>query len=122
MADRILCDVPCSGLGILRRKPEIRFKAEEELSGLPALQYRILENAARFLKPGGTLIYSTCTTNREENEKVVERFLSENSWAAPLQFTGGFDTIETIGNFMATLLPHKTGSDGFFFASMTKRE
>ena len=120
-ADRILCDVPCSGLGILRRKPEIRFKPEEELSGLPALQYRILENAARFLKPGGTLIYSTCTTNREENEKVVERFLAENSWAAPLQFVDRFDTIETIGNFMATLMPHQTGSDGFFFASLTRK-
>lgn len=120
-ADRILCDVPCSGLGILRRKPEIRFKPEEELSGLPALQYRILENAARFLKPGGTLIYSTCTTNREENEKVVARFLAENSWAAPLQFVDKFDTIETIGNFMATLMPHQTGSDGFFFASLTRK-
>ena len=122
MADRILCDVPCSGLGIVRRKPEIRFRSEESVNELPELQYRILCNAARFLKPDGVLIYSTCTTNKNENEAVVKRFLKENNWASPLQFTPLSDTIDIIENFMATLLPHRTGSDGFFFAALTRKE
>ena len=122
MADRILCDVPCSGLGIVRRKPEIRFRSEESVDALPELQYRILCNAARFLKPGGILIYSTCTTNKKENEAVVKRFLKENNWAAPLHFTPLSDTIDIIENFMAVLLPHRTGSDGFFFAALTRKE
>lgn len=122
MADRILCDVPCSGLGIVRRKPEIRFRSEESVDELPELQYRILCNATRFLKPGGTLIYSTCTTNKKENEAVVKRFLKENNWAVPLQFTPLSDTIDIIENFMAVLLPHRTGSDGFFFAALTRKK
>ena len=75
MADRILCDVPCSGLGVIRRKPEIKYKPLESFRTLPDPQYRILETAARYLKPGGVLVYATCTILRAEDEAVVERFL-----------------------------------------------
>lgn len=70
-----MCDVPCSGLGIIRKKPDIRLKREEELKQLPQVQFSILANAARYVKPGGTLVYSTCTVLPEENERVVDRFL-----------------------------------------------
>ncbi len=75
-ADRILCDVPCSGLGVIRRKPEIRYKPLQTFQELPALQYRILETASQYLKPGGVLVYSTCTILKAEDEAVVERFLT----------------------------------------------
>ena len=75
MADRILCDVPCSGLGVIRRKPEIKYKPLESFRTLPDLQYRILETAARYLRSGGVLVYATCTILRAEDEAVVERFL-----------------------------------------------
>ena len=122
MADRILCDVPCSGLGILRRKPEIRFKDPAAFADLPKLQYEILSRSAQSLKPGGVLVYSTCTTNQAENEDVVLRFLSENNWAAPLNLSEKFGKIDFIQNFMAVLLPHQTNTDGFFFAAITRRE
>ena len=77
-ADVVLCDVPCSGLGIIRKKPEIRYKAPEEIAGLPALQAKILQNCAQYVKPGGTLVYSTCTILQRENEDVVRAFLAQN--------------------------------------------
>ena len=77
MADKILCDVPCSGLGVIRRKPEIKYKNFEEFERLPEIQYKILENAVKYLKPGGELVYSTCTVNPVENVRVIDRFLKE---------------------------------------------
>lgn len=77
--DRVLCDVPCSGFGIIRRKPEIKYKPLESVQNLPEIQYKILETSAHYLKTGGILVYSTCTLLPEENERVVERFLAENS-------------------------------------------
>ncbi|MDR3309961.1 MAG: 16S rRNA (cytosine(967)-C(5))-methyltransferase RsmB [Oscillospiraceae bacterium] len=74
-ADAVLCDVPCSGFGVIRRKPEIRFKTRESVAPLPETQLRILRNGARYVKPGGRLVYSTCTLLREENEDVVRAFL-----------------------------------------------
>lgn len=64
--DRILCDVPCSGLGVLAKKPDIRYKSENDVQKLPELQYRILKTSAQYLKNGGTLVYSTCTLNPAE--------------------------------------------------------
>ena len=78
LADKILCDVPCSGLGILSRKPEIRAKADFLSDGLPELQYKILCRSAEYLAVGGTLIYSTCTLNPAENGENVSRFLKEH--------------------------------------------
>ncbi|MCI6770446.1 MAG: 16S rRNA (cytosine(967)-C(5))-methyltransferase RsmB [Oscillospiraceae bacterium] len=109
-ADRVLCDVPCSGLGIIRRKPEIRYKGQESLKGLPDIQLQILKTASGYLKIGGRLVYSTCTLNRDENEAVVHRFLSENS---SFVLADGNDS-------MLTLMPHKNNSDGFFIAVLER--
>ena len=70
-ADKILCDVPCSGFGIIRRKPEIRYKELDSVKELPLIQYSILKTSAKYLKKGGKIIYSTCTLNKKENEQVV---------------------------------------------------
>lgn len=106
-ADRVLCDVPCSGLGTIRRKPEIRYKDLAFVDNLTELQYNILINASKILKPGGVLVYSTCTLNRAENEAVCNRFLNENT------------DFESLGDYR-TLLPHKDGTDGFFFARFSR--
>lgn len=109
LADRILCDVPCSGLGIIRRKPEIKYKDKEELDSLPEIQYSILTNASKYLKPSGTMIYSTCTLNPSENEEVCDRFLSENpGFSKDCEYR--------------RLLPQNDLSDGFFIAKFRKGE
>lgn len=77
-ADRVLCDVPCSGFGVIRRKPEIKYKPPEEFAGLPEIQYQILETSARYVKSGGTLVYSTCTLSRAENDDVADRFAASH--------------------------------------------
>ncbi len=115
-ADRILCDVPCSGYGVIRRKPEIRYKPLSECCELPKLQYAILENAARYLKKGGTLVYSTCTILKAENEKVVERFLKSHPdfELVPLPeygLTEGFATFSVCYD----------NCDGFFAAHMRRK-
>ncbi len=119
IADVVLCDVPCSGFGIIRKKPEIRFRRQEDAEKLPGLQRRILENCAGYVKPGGTLVYSTCTILRRENEETVQAFLSENpefrlqKWSHPV-----FG--ETDG--MVTLLTPVHGTDGFFISRLRRLE
>ena len=76
--DYVLADVPCSGLGIIRRKPEIKYKEKEEFRDLPLIQKNILENASKYVKKGGTLIYSTCTIQDSENIDVINEFLQKN--------------------------------------------
>ena len=105
--DRVLCDVPCSGLGIIRRKPEIRYKSADEIKAASALQYDILNNAYRYLKPGGKLVYATCTLNKAENESVVSRFLANNEGKLL---------------FEKTFFPHTDGTDGFFAAVIEKND
>ena len=73
--DVVICDVPCSGLGIIRKKPDIRYKDAQDFSALPEIQRAILENSARYVKRGGLLVYSTCTILPEENEQVTDDFL-----------------------------------------------
>ncbi len=104
-ADRVLCDVPCSGFGIIRRKPEIRYKSLDDIKGLYGIQYNILKTSAEYLKCGGRLVYSTCTLNKNENEKIAERFIKEDK---------RFKLIE-----MKTVFPSENG-DGFFYAVMEK--
>lgn len=121
---RVLCDVPCSGMGIIARKPEIKYKPEEELRELPAIQAAILENGCRHLEAGGVLVYSTCTVLRRENEAVTEAFLKNHPEMQPLPLPeelqkrvwGQYDP----QRWQVTLFPQVAGTDGFFFAAMKK--
>ncbi len=120
--DRVICDVPCSGYGVIRRKPEIRYKSLEEFEDLPKLQYRILCESAKLVKDGGTLQYSTCTLRPEENEQVAERFLKEHP-----DFVGQTLAVPEVflmagvsPSYAVTLMPHTHGTDGFFVASFRK--
>ena len=115
--DRVICDVPCSGLGVLAKKPDIRHKDNQSMQNLPDLQYDILSASSKYLKDNGILVYSTCTINPEENERVLERFLASHSDFAAVDFTVG--QIESKGG-MLTLLPHVHHCDGFFIAKLRK--
>ena len=117
--DAVLCDVPCSGLGIIRKKPDIRYKDLSEMEQLPQLQLTILQNQARYVKPGGTLLYSTCTVLRRENEDVVKAFLAENHdfYLEPLALPEIFPKNET---GMLTLIPGQFDTDGFFICRLRR--
>lgn len=117
--DKVICDVPCSGLGVLAKKPDIRHRDNQSLQNLPELQYSILESSLKYLKEDGIIIYSTCTLNPEENERVVERLISEHSELKLVDFSVG-DITSTRG--MLTLLPHVHGTDGFFIAKIRKEK
>ena len=116
-ADAVVCDVPCSGLGVIAKKPDIRYKAYEEIEKLPEVQYAILEASKNYLKEDGFIIYSTCTLRKAENEEVVEKFLKNNK-DFELCPTGIFGDEKG----MVTFLPHKTGTDGFFAAKIRKKK
>lgn len=118
MADKVLCDTVCSGLGVIRRKPEIKYKEMKNLEELPILQQHIMETASKYVKVGGTLIYSTCTLNTDENEKVVEGFLSRNPNFAPVVVPISVAGVEDV--CMRTFLPSVTGGDGFFAATLRR--
>ena len=117
-ADKVICDAPCSGLGVLGKKPDLRYKDSSVMTELPSLQFDILTAASGYLKVGGELVYSTCTLNPDENEKVVEKFLSENVGFKSVPFTIGNLEAE---NGMLTLLPHIQGTDGFFIAKIRRK-
>jgi len=123
MADRVLCDVPCSGLGIIRRKPELRYKEELGLDTLPDIQYAILCNSAKFVKTGGILVYSTCTLNTWENNENARKFLEEHEdfEAYALKLPDGIKRgVEESENEL-TLFPHINGTDGFFISAFRKK-
>ncbi len=117
-ADRVLCDVPCSGLGVIAKKPEIRYKEMSEFDRLPRIQYEILSASAEYVKCGGILVYSTCTVLPRENEENVRRFLVEHDDFELLDFTVG-DKKSTSG--MLSLSPDIDGTDGFFIAKMKRK-
>jgi len=120
-ADRVLVDAPCSGLGVLRRKPDARWKNKAELlETLPPLQSAILASAAKAVKPGGVLVYSTCTIAREENEAVVEAFLQAHA-EFELENTGGYLPLHKREAAMLQLLPQNDGTDGFFIVRMKRK-
>ena len=113
--DAVLADVPCSGLGVIRKKPEIRYKDPKDLAGLPKVQLDILNNVSRYVRPGGTLVYATCTLLEAENEAVADAFLAGHPEFAPEAFTlpGPQGAAE---NGRCTLWPQRLGTDGFFLA------
>ena len=120
--DRLLCDVPCSGFGIIRRKPEIRYKKATIIDNLPQLQYSILCANADKLTNGGVLVYSTCTLCDEENIDIVNRFLKEHENFEPvaLELPEGFSRFIDEPDNVLTLLPHKNMTDGFFIVKFRK--
>ncbi|MBR7184168.1 MAG: 16S rRNA (cytosine(967)-C(5))-methyltransferase RsmB [Clostridia bacterium] len=105
-ADRVICDVPCSGLGVLGKKPDLRYKSLDDTSRLPAIQAAILETAAGYVRPGGRLVYSTCTILPAENEGVTAPFL-----AAHPEFAVAEER---------TLTPDVDGTDGFYYCAMVR--
>ncbi len=117
-ADKIICDVPCSGFGVISKKPEIRYKNPSESARLPEIQRDILENVSKYLKVGGTLVYSTCTILKDENENNVETFLKNHPEFKLSPFSVG--DLEVEGG-MITLLPHRHHTDGFFIAKLVKK-
>lgn len=119
--DAVIADVPCSGYGIIRKKPDIRYKNIKEMAALPALQLQILKNQAAYVKPGGLLLYSTCTLVREENEGVVEAFLKDNPdfTLEPLPLPQVFPK-NTSG--MLALVPGEYDTDGFFICRLRRKE
>ena len=116
-ADKVICDVPCSGLGVLAKKPDLRYKSEESVLDLPELQLSILKESAKYLKAGGEILYSTCTLRREENEEVVEKFLECNPEFTKIDFIA--ENIKSAYG-MVTLTPHVNNTDGFFMAKLKK--
>ena len=122
-ADFVLCDVPCSGLGVIAKKPEIRYKDKADIERLPDIGLKILKNCAGYVKAGGTLVYSTCTLNPDENENNVKRFLEDNDLFEPVEFNFTSDDGRRIEskNGMLTLFPHIHGTDGFFIAKMKRK-
>lgn len=121
--DRILVDAPCSGLGLMRRKPDIRYnKQPEDFRKLPVIQLDILESVAPSLKPDGILVYSTCTFAPEENQEVVAEFLNRHPEFSLVEVPVGNVVQSSIKNNMLTIYPHQYMTDGFFISCLRKNK
>jgi len=118
--DAVICDVPCSGYGIIRKKPDIRYKDPDTMKELPTLQLQILERQAEFVRPGGVLLYSTCTLLYRENEGVVEAFLHSHPeyTLEKLPLPKPFPENKT---GMLALVPGEYDTDGFFIARLRRK-
>ncbi|MBR4035568.1 MAG: methyltransferase domain-containing protein, partial [Oscillospiraceae bacterium] len=117
--DVIICDVPCSGIGIIPKKPDLRYKKLDDIDRLCALQQDILSTAARYLKTGGRIVYSTCTINKAENQQQITEFLTEHPDFVLVKQDCPVAGAENDNN-MVTFLPHTTKCDGFFIAVLEK--
>ena len=115
--DAVLVDAPCSGLGIIRKKPDTRYKRANDLFSLPVIQTEILDNAASYVRPGGVLVYSTCTILPEENEQVTDAFLAQHPDFSMEPFS--LPVGETDGRI--TLWPQRHGTDGFYICRMRRQ-
>lgn len=123
--DKVIVDAPCSGLGVIRKKPEIKWdKSEDDIQNLQKIQKQLLNTAANYVKPGGVLVYSTCTLLQEENEEVVNTFLQNHPSfnAQVLQPFLPEPLKNEVSSHCLTLYPHKQGGDGFFIARMKRNE
>ena len=122
-ADVVLIDAPCTGTGTWRRSPDARWNLEpENLESLTLLQANILISAARLVKPGGKLIYATCSLLKSENEKQIQQFLEcvDDFEPAALPEVEGLNKLDVFQNFQLRTSPAKTGMDGFFMAIMQR--
>ena len=117
--DLVIADVPCSGLGVIRKKPDIRYKPLDAIVRLPEVQRAILENVSRYVRPGGTLLYSTCTVRKEENEAVALSFAQAHPMFTPEPFAVP-EGLELPNEGYATLLPQLHAADGFFICKLRK--
>lgn len=121
--DRILVDAPCSGLGVIRRKPEIKYnKTEKDIHALTAIQEELLETAYRLVKKGGVVVYSTCTVDYDENEGLVQKFLAKHDDLSllPLESLKEIEAVN-VNNHLLQVLPQHFGGDGFFVAAFEKK-
>ena len=116
--DKILCDVPCSGMGVIRSKPEIKYADLKKFEGLPKIQYDILNTASKYLKVGGELVYSTCTVLKEENELVIDRFLKENKDFEGVPFLTDIGT--PFGGYKASIIAESFDCEGFFISKIRR--
>ncbi len=119
LADRVLCDVPCSGLGIIGKKPEIKYKKLDDIKPLIPLQKQILEVSSKYVKKGGRLVYSTCSVNPNENRKVCDAFLKEHPEFKAVPVLPEIARTIDEGSYL-TLMPHTNNCDGFFIAAFEK--
>ena len=118
-ADKMLMDLPCSGLGVMAKKPDLRFKDPKDIENLPTVQYAILKNSCQYLKKGGRLVVSTCTLAKAENQELIGRFLAEHPNFRALPFeVGGLEAPDG----MLQLYPDTHGTDGFFIALLEKKQ
>lgn len=118
--NRVLVDAPCSGIGVIRRKVDIKYQRQEkDLGNLSNIQLSILTNASKYVKIGGIIVYSTCTILEDENEKVIERFLKQNTNFELIDISDKIDNNQSTGKFIKTL-PHINNVDGFFIAKLKK--
>lgn len=118
--DRVLCDVPCSGFGIIRRKPEIKQKTIESIKSLYEVQKNILNTSSTYVKEGGILVYSTCTINPDENENMVNKFLEQNKNFKLLPISDILKCDVLKSKEMLTLSSEMINSDGFFIAKLQR--
>lgn len=118
--DYVVCDVPCSGMGIIKRKPEIKFKKEEDLKDLPTIQRNILDNASNYVKVGGNLIYSTCTIHDEENINIIKTFLDENNNFELVPIDEVKIDLDNQDKGYIKIYPNIHGMDGFFIAKLKR--
>lgn len=118
--DYVIADVPCSGMGIIKRKPEIKFKKEEELKDLPTIQKDILKNASKYVKVGGYLTYSTCTIHDEENIDIINEFLKENNNFKLEPIEEVKIDLENQEKGYIKIYPNIHGMDGFFIAKFKR--
>lgn len=117
--DRVLCDVPCSGFGIIRRKPDVKYKDPDRLKELPPLQLAILENGAKAVKSGGRLVYSTCTLRRSENQKIVDKFLKNHPEFTQIHIH--INGVASATDDGCLTLMGEQDTDGFFVAAFEKK-
>ena len=119
-ADRVLCDVPCSGMGIISKKPEIKYKKLDDIKELLPIQRKILETASKYVKNGGRLVYSTCSVNPNENRKICDAFLKDHPEFTSVKALPHIERTVDEGDYL-TLMMHKNNCDGFFIAVFDRK-